>query len=273
MAIYAIGDVQGCFKPLLTLLEKISFDPKQDKLWFTGDLVNRGPHSLETIRFVKGLGKSAITVLGNHDLALLAVALAARPFQKTHFNFQDILNASDKIELISWLQHQPLLHHDTTLGYTLVHAGLYPAWDLPLCRALAKEVEEVLQGKEAITFLQQLYQEEPTCWDPTLTGWDRLRFITNCFTLMRFCSSEGELEFHTKGNAPAAPHGFFPWFAVPNRKTKDLKIIFGHWASLQGKCDVPNLFPLDTGCVWGNCLTALRLEDGIRFTESCSNTS
>lgn len=269
MSTYAIGDIQGCFEPFTRLLEKIQFDPKKDTLWLTGDLVNRGPQSLETLRFVKNLEYHAITVLGNHDLTLLAVALNAIPFDPKRHTFSDILAAPDKAILIHWLLHQPLIHHDASLEYTLVHAGLHPHWDLALAKSLAKEVEMILQSENPLPFFENLYGNTPNHWDPALTGFGRLRFIVNCFTRLRFCNLQGELDLKTTESAEKAPAGYLPWFAIPNRKSRDLKIIFGHWASLEGKCAEPNVFALDTGCVWGNCLTAMRIEDGKRFTESC----
>ncbi len=271
MSTYAIGDVQGCYESLRHLLDQVAFDPTQDELWFTGDLVNRGPKSLDTLRFIKSLNDRAITVLGNHDLTLLAVAFNAIPYDPKRHTFKDILDASDCDPLIEWLRHQPLLHHDAKLGYTMVHAGLHPAWDLALATHLAKEVETALQGSDVRTVLTKIYGNEPSLWDPELRGYDRLRFSTNCFTHLRFCSPAGQLEFNSKEGAHTAPAGYLPWFAIPNRKSQDLKILFGHWAALEGKCDTPNVFALDTGCVWGGYLTAMRLEDGKRFKERGSN--
>lgn len=271
MTTYAIGDVQGCYDPLMRLLEKIQFDPNTDVLWFTGDLVNRGPHSLETLRFVKSLGKKAITVLGNHDLTLLAVAYDATPYNPHHHTFQDVLNAEDSNELIQWLRQCPLLHHDTDLQFTLVHAGLLPTWDLALAMALAREVERVLQAEDPKQFLIHMYGNEPSRWDPHLQGYDRLRFILNCFTRIRFCTVDGTLDLHTKDSAHADTEEYLPWFAIPERVNKNLAIIFGHWASLEGKCNTPSVFPLDTGCVWGNCLTGMRLPDKKRFEVPCAH--
>lgn len=269
MSTYAIGDIQGCFQSLTQLLDKIQFDQHKDTLWFTGDLVNRGPHSLETLRFVKSLQKQAIVVLGNHDLTLLAVGNQAIPYNPHHHTFIDILHAPDCNELLTWLQHQPLLHHDPKLNFTLVHAGLAPQWDLSTAQSLAKEVESVLQGSQTIEFFKHLYGNYPDTWDPALKEWDRLRLIVNYFTRMRFCNEKGQLEFKTTGSAEKPPSGFSPWFTIPNRKSQDLNIVFGHWAALEGKSEVPTVFPLDTGCVWGNCLTALRLEDRIKISVQC----
>jgi bis(5'-nucleosyl)-tetraphosphatase (symmetrical) len=254
----------------MQLLEKISFDSKKDTLWFTGDLVNRGPQSLETLRFIKSLDKGALTVLGNHDLTLLAVNYKATNYHPRHHTFSDILQAKDKIELLDWLRCNPLIHHDPKLGFTLVHAGIYPQWDLKSALSLAKEVETVLQGPSIQEFFLQMYGNEPNTWDPNLSGFDRLRFIVNCFTRLRFCSSTGVLELTSKESADRAPVGYMPWFEIPNRATQNEKVLFGHWASLQGICAIPNVFPLDTGCVWGNCLTAMRLEDNLKFHELCT---
>ncbi len=269
MSTYAIGDIQGCFSPFMRLLEKIQFDPNEDVLWLTGDLVNRGTESLETLRFLMSLKNRAIAVLGNHDLTLLAVAYEATPYDPRHHTFKDILTADDKPQLITWLRHRPFLHHDPILGYTLVHAGLHPHWDLSLALSLAQEAEAILQGNAVAEFLPHLYGNEPSRWDPKLSGYDRIRFIINCFTRLRFCSPEGQLELTVKEATHLAPPGYLPWFSIPERANRHLNILFGHWASLQGKCPVQNVFALDTGCVWGNCLTAMRLEDQQRFTSPC----
>ncbi len=269
MATYAIGDIQGCFDPLQRLLDQVHFDPNQDTLWFTGDLVNRGPQSLETLRFIKSLKKSAITVLGNHDITLLAVASQAIPYQTKHHTFSDILEAPDRESLIEWLKAQPLLHYDPASNYVLVHAGLYPQWELPQALSYAKEVELALQSPTALEFLSHLYGNEPRQWNEALTGFDRLRFITNSFTRMRFCNLQGELELTCKENIDAAPTDYHPWFALTNRRNTQHKILFGHWAALKGHCSIPNVFALDTGCAWGNGLTALRLDDQQRFLVNC----
>lgn len=269
MSTYAIGDLQGCFYPLMDLLKKISFNHKQDCLWFTGDLVNRGPHSLATLRFIKSLADQVVTVLGNHDLTLLAVAHNAIPYDSQQHTFADILHAPDCSALIQWLRQQPLLHHDANLGFTLVHAGLHPSWDLALAKSLAKEVEISIQGPRAFTFFENLYGNEPVYWDPQLKGMNRLRFITNCFTRLRFCTADGQLDLTTTASQHDNPQAYLPWFSVPNRRNKDLKILFGHWSALEGKCSVPHTFALDTGCVWRKCLKAMRLEDGQVFTTNC----
>lgn len=258
MAIYAIGDVQGCFTELQKLLEKIAFDPAQDQLWFTGDLVNRGPHSLETLRFVKSLDDRAITVLGNHDLHLLAICQEQIPPRKKD-TLYDVLTAPDRDELIEWLRQRPLLHCDGR--FCLIHAGLPPQWDLAQARACAAEAEEVLRGAGFSEFLARLYGDWPDRWSESLTGWDRLRFIINCFTRLRYCYRDGRLALAEKG-APGRQggEGLAPWFEIPGRKTADKEIIFGHWSTLGFYAD-NNCFCLDTGCLWGGQLTALRLDD------------
>lgn len=266
MPTYAIGDVQGCFQSLQKLLEKIQFNPDTDTLWFTGDLVNRGPQSLEVLRFIKNLGDKHRVVLGNHDLHLLGAACGVHP-TLTEDSFADILLAEDKDELIEWLCHLPLLHEE--LGYVMTHAGLAPMWDLPTAKRLAKEVETVLQGEQRATFLREMYGNEPALWQESLRGWDRLRCITNYFTRMRFCDRSGGLELKTKGKITEKSQEKIPWFLLPNRVNADIKIIFGHWAALSGITDTPNTYALDTGCVWGYCLTAMRLEDEERLSQAC----
>ena len=273
MATYAIGDLQGCFSPLEKLLDKIQFNPKHDVLWFTGDLVNRGPQSVDALRFVKNLGKSQRIVLGNHDLHLLAVAHNAHPGWEED-TLKSILQAPDREELIDWLQHQPLLYHDEKLGFTMIHAGLASSWDLATVKALAKEVEQTIQNPStAKPFFQHMYGNEPDHWDSNLTGWDRLRCITNYLTRARFCYPDGRIELNAKGKIDSQAAGdLIPWFRVPNRVNKNLKIIFGHWAALGGVTETPNTYALDTGCIWGFSLTAMRLEDGVRFSVECAES-
>ncbi|CAN5376934.1 symmetrical bis(5'-nucleosyl)-tetraphosphatase [soil metagenome] len=266
MATYVIGDVQGCFDELQQLLQLINFEPKQDTLWFAGDLVNRGPKSLEVLRFIRNLKQRAVVVLGNHDLHLLAIINGKERF-KTTDTINDILTATDVVELCQWLRHQPLLHHDPVLGYTMVHAGLAPQWDLTLAERCAAEVAAVMQGDLYQEFLTHMYGNEPKCWQNDLLGWERLRFITNCFTRIRFCDAAGNLDLINKGDTSFP--GYMPWFKVPNRKHKDLQICFGHWAALGAAQVEPGVFLLDSGCVWGNKLTAMRLEDKSRFSVPC----
>lgn len=268
MSTYAIGDIQGCYTPLLRLLEKIQFNPDQDTLWFTGDLVNRGPESLQSLRFIKQLGKSQRIVLGNHDLHLLALAHQAHPGWEDD-TVNDILSAPDRDELLAWLSQQPLLLHDETLGYTMVHAGLASNWDLATAIILANEVSAVLTSDLAPEFFHHMYGNQPNQWHPDLQGWDRIRCITNYFTRSRFCHPDGSLELKSKGKIDTNTTDLIPWFQVPHRKTADLNIIFGHWAALGGITNTPNAYALDTGCVWGYGLTAMRLEDQERITVSC----
>lgn len=270
MATYAIGDVQGCYIALQKLLEQIHFDPSEDCLWFTGDLVNRGSHSLEVLRFIKQLGNNQRTVLGNHDLHLLACAYHQQQGNKDD-TIADILTAPDCQELMDWLRHQHLVYHDEQLGFTLVHAGIAPTWDLAKTLSLAQEVETVLQSGQISDFLGKMYGDKPDYWDDTLKDWDRLRSITNYLTRMRFCYPDGRLELTDKGPADAPQAGLVPWFRSPHRINEDLKIIFGHWAALGGITNTPNVYSLDTGCVWGFKLTAMRLEDGKRFWVGCES--
>lgn len=265
MPTYAIGDIQGCYTELKQLLKHIHFNPQEDVLWFTGDLVNRGPQSLEVLRFVKELGDQHVCVLGNHDLHLIAAAYDAKQLRPND-TFDEILAAADRRELIDWLRARPLLHHDTNLGFVMTHAGLAPSWTLAHAKKLAHEVEKVLRSNTPQTFLQHMYGNLPDAWDDGLAGPDRLRCITNFFTRMRFCHHDGRLELSYKGTIADKPQDLIPWFEVPKRANADLKIIFGHWAALGGKASVPHLYPLDTGCVWGNELTAMRLEDERRFS-------
>lgn len=265
MATYCIGDVQGCFIELQKLLQIINYNQVHDHLCFVGDLVNRGPNSLEVLRFVKQLPNTKV-VLGNHDIHLLNFYNKIVDFEVEYL--EPISTAPDGLELIEWLRQQPLLYHDVKNNFVLAHAGIYPGWNLSDAIIYAHEVEKILQGNRYINFLKNLYGNEPANWDDGLSGWDRLRFIVNAFTRMRFCDMQGKLDFINSGPVDTAPHGFLPWFEIPWRKTKNVKILFGHWAALQGITNVENVFALDTGCVWGGSLTAMRLDDGKLF--SCS---
>ena len=268
MAVFAIGDVQGCFAELLALLEMVDFNPDTDQLWFAGDLVNRGPNSLETLRFVRDLGPAAVTVLGNHDLHLLAAAYGF-PLSKDDHTLDAILQAADRDTLIEWLRRQPLLHHDDSLGYTMVHAGLPPQWDLQTAQQCAREVETVLQSAHLPEFLEHMKGKKPAVWSADLEGWDRLRFIVNCFTRIRYCSNAGQLEFKSKGPPGTQKEGYYPWFDIPARASRELNIIFGHWSTL-GPRDDPGIYPVDSACLWGGRLTALRIDSGPqRFELPC----
>ncbi len=265
MATYVIGDVQGCYIELENLLSLIEFMPERDVLWFTGDLVNRGPGSLEVLRFVKSLGERHITVLGNHDLHLLAAAYGAGHLSSGD-TLDAILAAPDKDRLIDWLRRRPLIHVDEKQNIVLVHAGIAPCWQIDEAARLAREVESVLRGDTPDIFLRNMYGNQPDQWQEELEGIERLRCIVNYFTRMRFCYPDGRLELTYKGEIAGKPADLIPWFDVPDRVNTETDIIFGHWAALNGKADLPHLFPLDTGCVWGNCLTALRLDDFKRFS-------
>jgi bis(5'-nucleosyl)-tetraphosphatase (symmetrical) len=259
MATYAIGDLQGCYESLLRLLDKLNFDKTKDTLWFAGDLVNRGSDSLSTLRFVKSLGDSAITVLGNHDLHLLAIAYDVKTTRSP--DLQRILDAEDRDELLHWLSTRPLLHHDSRLNNTITHAGIYPFWSLEQTQDYAAELENELKNN-LNNFLNNMYGNNPDKWDDSLTGFERLRFICNCFTRMRFCKQDGTLDFTSKGVPGTIPEGTLPWFEIPNRKTANHKLLFGHWSTL-GIINKENVDALDTGCVWGGKLTAVRIDTEI----------
>ena len=264
---YVIGDVQGCYRELSTLLHDISYNRKKDHLWFCGDLVNRGPQSLAVLKFISDLPRTII-VLGNHDLHLLRLI---EGLQKPEPNdsLQEIL-ASNEVKFFGkWLRHHPFMHFDPDFNMAMVHAGVASAWDLSTALSCAQEVAQVLQGSGYRDFLQNLFGDEPSVWSPTLQGQDRLRFITNCFTRIRFCDDQGRLYLNYKGEIGSQPPHLVPWFEVPKRKTADLPIVFGHWSALVGKIHQPNLYALDTGCVWGGSLTALCLETKKRYHTPC----
>lgn len=267
MATYAIGDIQGCYDSLQHLLAHCAFDPAVDRLWLVGDLVNRGPKSLETLRLVKSLGPAALTVLGNHDLYLLMVAEGGAKFRGKDDTLQEILDAPDCAELLAWLRHRPLCH--TEGDYCLVHAGLLPQWTAARARQLAGEVEAALQGPAYGEFVRNLWGSEPAGWSDDLSGWARLRVIVNAMTRMRFCTADGLMEFKTKGTLAKAPAGHIPWFDLPGRKSAGSVLVTGHWSALGLKV-TPNLLALDSGCLWGGHLTAVRLEDRQVFQVDCS---
>ena len=262
MAVYAIGDVQGCYDALQALLEKIHFNRARDRLWFVGDLVNRGPQSAAVLRFVMGLDRT-VCVLGNHDLHLLAVA-AGRAHSRPEDRIEDILTAPDREALLHWLRARPLLHHDAALGYTLVHAGLLPAWDLATAQALATEAESALRGPDAGELFSHMYGDEPGAWDAALDGWARLRVIVNAFTRLRFCRPDGHMDLRPKGPPGSQPPGLMPWFQVPGRRNRTLRIVFGHWSSL-GAWNRDGVIGLDSGCLWGGSLSAVRLDETPQF--------
>jgi bis(5'-nucleosyl)-tetraphosphatase (symmetrical) len=257
MSTYAVGDVQGCYDQLQRLLESLRFDPASDTLWMVGDLVNRGPRSLETLRFVRSLGERAVTVLGNHDLHLLVVAAGVRN-QHRGDTLDAILNAPDRDELLDWLCRRKLMH--TGSGYAMVHAGLLPQWTIARAVTLAGEVEAALKGPDRAELLRNMYGNEPAAWDDALTGLDRLRTIINAMTRLRLCDASGVMEFRHKTGLEDAPAGYMPWFDVPGRASAGTPIICGHWAAL-GLMLTDEVLSLDSGCIWGRQLSALRLED------------
>ncbi len=266
MAKYAIGDVQGCYTSLRRLLDKIRFNPGKDQLWLVGDLINRGPHSLAVLRFIKSLGKHAVTVLGNHDLHLLVVASGHAHLHKGD-TLDAILRAPDRDELLDWLRRQKMMHADA--GYAMVHAGLLPQWTIAQALKLAHEVEAALRSDDYDTFLAAMYGNKPARWRDSLKGMNRLRVITNAFTRLRVCKTDGAMEFKHKALPVALPRGYMPWFNVPARRSRRTPVIFGHWAAL-GYCDEHNVIGIDTGCVWGGSLTALRLSDRKLFQHARS---
>lgn len=268
MATYAIGDVQGCWDPLLRLLEKCDFHRERDRLWFVGDLVNRGPESLKVLRFVQGLGDRAVTVLGNHDLHLLAVAAGIRKASRKD-SLALVLEAEDRDALLDWLRRLPLAYREAAFPHLMVHAGVPPGWSAEDTLARAQEVEAALRGPDWKVFLGHMYGDHPDCWDDGLAGWERLRVITNYLTRMRFCTPEGRLDLDNKNPPAGANSGFAPWFSHANRAAAGVPIVFGHWAALEGKADTPGVHALDTGCVWGGRLRAMRLEDGTLFHCGC----
>lgn len=272
MATYAIGDLQGCLDPLKRLLDHLHFEPDRDFIWFTGDLVNRGPHSLETLRFVRGLSNHAITVLGNHDLHLLALGYGYQTAGKND-HLEDILAAPDRDELLYWLRYQPLIYHDDTLGFTMVHAGLPPQWDLSEAIARAHEVQDVLRSDRYGDLLQNMYGNKPDQWSNDLEEMDRLRFSINCFTRLRYCDDSGRLNLKHKGHPGSQPSPLVPWFSVAERASRQLNIIFGHWSTL-GPYYADGVYPLDTGCLWGGRLTAMKLQPSpVRFSLPCPQFS
>lgn len=267
---FAIGDVQGCHDCLERLIALADALPGKDhpagpRLWLTGDLVNRGPQSLQTLRWAHRHRDRLVTVLGNHDLHLLAVAAGVRPLHRDD-TLTDILGAPDRDELLDWLRRQPLAFGDGR--FLLVHAGVVPQWTAGRTLALAAEVQEALSGPHWVEFLQSMYGNKPDRWDDTLSGSNRLRVIVNALTRLRFCTPEGDIDLKTKEGPDAAPPGHLPWFDVPGRRTADVTVVFGHWSTL-GYLERPNLIGLDTGCVWGGQLTAVQLATRERFQVGC----
>ena len=266
MATYAIGDLQGCFTEFQRLIDLIRFDPGRDRLWLVGDIVNRGPDSLSLLRYIKQAGDAIRMVLGNHDLHLLTVA-AGKAKNLSHDTLQPILDAPDREELLHWLRHQKLFHSEDS--YAMVHAGLLPSWSISQAERLAHEVESALQQDNYLELFSRMYGDEPDYWQDEWTDYMRLRVIINAMTRMRVCTLEGKMNFTYKGNLHSIPSGYFPWFNVPHRISQNNTVICGHWSAL-GLHITDNLIALDTGCVWGGRLTAIRLEDRKVFQLSCA---
>jgi bis(5'-nucleosyl)-tetraphosphatase (symmetrical) len=255
--IYLMGDVQGCCGPLQGMLDKLGFSPSRDHLYVLGDLVNRGPGSLKTLQILQALSSSATCLLGNHDLHLLAVAHGVRRPHRSD-TLDDILQSPDREAWLDWLRQQRLAVH--AHGWLMVHAGVLPQWDMDQTLSLAGEVEAMLRGPNLAAFLPQMYGNHPARWDDSLQGADRWRCVVNAMTRLRFCAADGEMEFATKDGGGESPAGFMPWFDVPGRRTAASRVAFGHWSTL-GLINRPDLLSLDTGCIWGGRLTAVRLED------------
>ena len=273
MAVYAIGDIQGCYDPLRRLLDKLDFEPSNDTLWLAGDLVNRGPKSLKTLRYIKSLGDSAICVLGNHDLHLLALEANAVRSGKRFTSLNKLLRSSDSQDLCAWLRRRPMAHYDRRLDTLLVHAGTHPQWSVQDTLARAAEVEAELRDGDYQKLLGKMYGNTPNRWSVKLSGYKRLRFIVNCLTRMRMISSNNGLNFSHNGSPWRARRNLRPWYSTQNPATAATRIVFGHWSQL-GLIVMPKLLSLDTGCVWGRQLTAVRLDKRIaRVTQVSGQTA
>jgi bis(5'-nucleosyl)-tetraphosphatase (symmetrical) len=268
MAVYAIGDIQGCYDELRELLTHIKFKSDRDQLWFCGDIVNRGPKSLKTLRFIRSLEDNANTVLGNHDLHLLATAYDHRkPGRKD--TLDKILLAKDSEQLLDWLRHRPLVIHDEKKDVTLFHAGIHPAWNIKKTLKLANEVEQILQSDRHIYFYKNMYGDKPASWNDSLSGWPRYRFITNILTRLRYCDIHGRPALNAKGAPGSQAKHLMPWYEVPNRKTRNDTLIFGHWSTLPhaGRKPVNNTYAIDSGCLWGGYLTAMKVgKNKVKYT-------
>ncbi len=272
MTVYAIGDVQGCFDELQELVHCIKYNPKKDQLWFVGDLVNRGPKSLEILRWVKSLGDAAVTVLGNHDLHLLAAHAGAKEIRTTS-SLYSVLQAEDIDTLVEWLRRQPLIRYNKQLQFAMVHAGLAPQWSLEDAIRYSKEVETVLRSKKYKDFLYNMYGDKPNQWDGRLRGWNRLRTITNFMTRVRYCNNRGVMSFTEKGPPGTQSTRMKPWYQIKSRKSQDTTVVFGHWSTL-GYINEHNIIATDTGCLWGGALTAVQIEKAelITYQIECKAT-
>lgn len=266
MATYIVGDIQGCYDPLRRILDRVGFDPPNDKLWAVGDLVNRGPASLDVVRFVRSLGSSFWSVLGNHDLHLLAVAFETRKPRKKD-TLEQLLRASDRDEIVDWLRRLPLAFYgENTL---LVHAGVPPDWSLEQTLQRSGEVEGWLRGEQIREYLSNMYGDQPDAFREQQDAITRARTITNVLTRLRFCSPDGRLDFDSKGGLESCPRGMRPWYAHEQRVLAGTPVAFGHWAMLYGRVETNNVFALDSACVWGHELTLMRSSDRKRFSCSC----
>ena len=273
MSIYAVGDVQGCYPELRALLRECGFDARRDRLWFVGDLVNRGPRSLEVLRFVTDLGDRAHVVLGNHDLHLVASARGIRPL-RARDTFRDVLDAADGEALVDWLRERPVIHRDPERGLVMVHAGIAPAWTIDDALVHGAELSRALRAPDHARLLEGMYGNEPDAWRESLAGLDRLRFITNAFTRMRYCRRDGRLDFSETGPPGVQDPSLAPWFELRDARADGTRIVFGHWATLQIEAALSrdlHVRHVDTGCVWGGSLTALRLEDDREFSVGCES--
>ena len=271
MSTYAIGDVQGCYCELRSLLRELSFDARRDRLWFVGDLVNRGPCSVDVLRFVADLGDRARTVLGNHDLHLVASARGIRRLRDKD-TFRDVLDAADGEALVDWLRDRPMIHVDPERAFAMVHAGIAPAWTIDDAIRLGGELSKALRAPDHPRLLSSMYGNQPDRWRDSLTGFDRLRFITNAFTRMRYCHRDGRLDFSDTRPPGAQDPSLTPWFTLRDAGADGTRVVFGHWATLQLHAALPrdlHVRHVDTGCVWGGSLTALRLEDDREFSVDC----
>ena len=259
MAVFAVGDIQGCLDELCSVLKQAGFRTRKDTLWCVGDLVNRGPKSLETLRFIRDLGSRAVCVLGNHDITLLALAAGIQV--RSQHQLHEVLDAPDRDELIDWLRSRSLMHHDPKLGYAMVHAGLLPEWSLKQALGYAGELETFLRSDDWRKKIHKLYGPRPRRWRDSLTGFKRLRIITNVMTRLRYLDAEGRVDLDCKLSPVKCPRNLTPWFRAPARRTRRTRIIFGHWSTL-GFYSGNNVWGIDTGCVWGRKLTVLRLDRG-----------
>ena len=273
MSTYAIGDVQGCYPELRALLRECGFDARRDRVWFAGDLVNRGPRSLEVLRFISDLGDRAQIVLGNHDLHLVASHHGVRRL-RARDTFQDVLDAADGEALVDWLRGRPMVHRDPELRFVMAHAGIPPAWTVDEACRLGSELSEALRGLDHSRLLAGMYGNKPDRWRDSLAGLDRLRFVTNAFTRMRYCHADGRLDFSETRPPGAQDPSLAPWYTLRDAGTDGVRIVFGHWATLQLLAPLPRTLHVrhvDTGCVWGGSLTALRLDDDREFSVGCRN--